>query len=747
MTDQERKTAPEINEFLFPADEQELVPGTTTITRSITHAVVIKDEDVFFLCEPDGAVPLEGGHGFGLYYHDCRFLSGYELRVGGKRPDPLVWTADTGFMAVLGLSNADIRTTSGLPLPKHSVEIKWSRLVSSERQALFDEIELRSLTFQPIEFIVALTFKAGFEDMFAIRGMFQGRRGQVRQPEWEDGALRFAYDGADDLRRGLTIDVEPVPEGVNQHTAYFKIALQPKERQRIFISLRMSETPIGAALPAAPSEAPTRPEKDWAAIEGALRSSSESWLRRETCVASDSMMVNHIMDRSMRDLWMLCSRIGKIKYFAAGVPWFVTLFGRDSIITALQTLAYNPEIAEQTVRLLAAYQGKKIDPWREEEPGKILHEIRVGEMARLNEVPHTPYYGTIDATPLFLTLIGEHARWTGSLSLFREFHANVDAALDWIGRYGDTDGDGYVDYFCQTERGLENQGWKDSGEAVVNTDGSLAAPPIALVEVQGYVYQAKREMAALFRRAGDGDRARRLDREAEELRRRFNRDYWVDGGWYALALQKGGRPVEVLSSNAGHALWSGIADAEQAKKTVASLMTDDMFSGWGIRTLSSNEIYYNPLGYHLGTVWPHDNSMIAAGFKRYGFDAEALRVFVGLVDAAVHFDGARLPELFGGFRRDDYGVPVPYPVACQPQAWAAGAMPYLLTTLMGLTPEGFENRLRVVRPIFPDFINHLDIRNLKIGSANVDLRFDRVKDRIEVKVLRSDGKFDLVVEA
>jgi glycogen debranching enzyme len=741
MANQDQNIALGINEFLLAHEEQELVPGTTSITRSITHAVVIKDEDVFFLCEPDGIAPLEAGHGFGLYYHDCRYLSGYELRLGGKKPDPLVWTADLGFMAVLGLSNADIRTTDGRPLPKHSVEIKWSRLVSSERLALFDDIELRSLTFQPIEFIVALTFKTGFEDMFAIRGLFQGKRGHLIQPELESDAMRFAYDGADGLYRSLTIHFSPAPVAMNQHTAYFKIALQPKERQQIRISLQMAETSGGR-----PRLSTMGPELERASIERALRSSSASWLRQETQVASDSMMLNHIIERSMRDLGMLCSRIGKIRYFAAGVPWFVTLFGRDSIITALQTLAYNPLIAEQTIRLLVGFQGTRIDEWREEEPGKILHEIRVGEMARLNEVPHTPYYGTIDATPLFLILIGEHARWTGSLALFNEFRDNVDAALDWIGRYGDKDGDGYVEYFCKTERGLENQGWKDSGEAIVNTDGTLATPPISLVEVQGYVYQAKREIAALFRRTGDAERARRLEREADELRQRFNHDYWVDQGWYALALQKDNKPVEVLSSNAGHALWSGIADEEKAKRTVAALMTDDMFNGWGVRTLSAREIYYNPLGYHLGTVWPHDNSIIAAGFKRYGHNAEALRVFVGLVDAATHFDSVRLPELFGGFPRDDYGVPVPYPVACQPQAWAAGTMPYFLTILLGLEPEGFENRLRVVRPVFPDFVNHIDIQNLRVGSARADLRFERVDGKITVNVLKNDGKFDLVVE-
>ncbi len=744
MLEQDQKTTLGVNELSLPHDEQELVPGATSITRSIARAVVIKDGDVFFLCEPDGSTPLEAGHGFGLYYHDCRFLNGYELKLGGRRPDQLVWNADSGFLAVLGLSNAEIRTTDGRILPRHSVEIKWSRLVSGEHLTLFDEIELRSLTIYPVEFIVSLTFQAGFEDVFAIRGLFQGKRGKLHPLEWfDDGgwALRFAYDGADRLYRRLIARFSPAPGGMNQNTAHFKITLRPKERRRILVSLQLSESSDAEA-----ARHLARPPVDLSEVEFSLRSSSAAWLRQETEFASDSLLLNRVMERSLRDLGMLRSRLGDTSYFAAGVPWFVALFGRDSVITALQTLAYDPRIAEQTIRLLANFQGKLVNEWREEEPGKILHEIRVGEMARLGEVPHTPYYGTIDATPLFLILIGEHARWQGSLALFNELRGNVEAALDWIARYGDFDGDGYVEYLSKTEKGLSNQGWKDSGDAIVNTDGSLAAPPLALVEVQAYVYRAKREVAELFRRAGDEARALQLDHEADVLRHKFNRDFWVDAGWYALALQKDKRPVEVLSSNAGHALWAGIADEEKAKRTAATLMTEEMFNGWGVRTLSSGEVYYNPLGYHLGTVWPHDNSIIAAGFKRYRCDAEALRVFAGLIYATIYFDGRRLPELFGGFHRDDYGVPVPYPVACQPQAWAAGTMPYLLTTLLGLEPEGHENRLRVVRPVLPEHVNHVEIRRLGVGGARADLRFDRAGEGIEVKVLKVDGTLDVAVE-
>ena len=434
---------------------------------------------------------------------------------------------------------------------------------------------------------------------------------------------------------------------------------------------------------------------------------------------------------------MLRSELGDGEsYFAAGVPWFVALFGRDSIITALQTLAYDSRIAGQTIQLLAEYQGKEVNPWREEEPGKILHELRVGEMAHLNEIPHTPYYGTIDATPLWLVLIGKHAAWTGDIGVFENLRPQVEAALNWIDKYGDRDGDGYVEYECTTERGLLNQGWKDSGDGIVNADGSLATPPIALIEVQGYVYEAKLEMASLYRRVGEEDRADQLEQQAHDLRVRVNRDFWSSDGYYALALQGAdNRQAAVLSSNAGHACWSGIAEKEQARKVAEHLLSEEMFNGWGIRTLSAKALRYNPLAYHLGTVWPHDNSLIAAGCKRYGLDDAALRVFAGLMEAAMHFEAVR-PELFGGFARGDYGIPVSYPVACQPQAWSAGAIPYLLTTVLGLEPDGFEYRLRIVRPKLPKGVNRIEVHGLQVGKGRTDLLFERKGEEIAVRVLK-----------
>jgi glycogen debranching enzyme len=345
-------------------------------------------------------------------------------------------------------------------------------------------------------------------------------------------------------------------------------------------------------------------------------------------------------------------------------------------------------------------------------------------------------------------LLERHAAWTGRLNVFEELRENVERALAWMADYGDGDGDGYIEYQSTSEKGLINQGWKDSGDAIINAEGKLAHPPIALVEVQGYAYQAKLAVAALFRRAGEVERAERLEKEAQELRARFNRDFWMsDRGFYTLALQADKQPCAVLSSNPGHALWSGIADADKARQTAERLMADDLFSGWGIRTLSAQERGFNPLSYHRGTVWPHDNALIAAGLRRYGFDDATHRIFKGLVEAASYFAHGRLPELFSGFSRQEYGVPVAYPVACHPQAWAAGTIPYLVDTMLGLVPEAFERRLRIVRPTLPDFVDRLEVRGLRVAEARTDLRFTRTAGGgVEAKVVNVHGALDVAVE-
>ncbi|MBI4493925.1 MAG: amylo-alpha-1,6-glucosidase [Chloroflexi bacterium] len=720
-----------------------LARGTPSITRSIADAVVVKDEDLFFLAKPDGTVPLGGEHGFGLYYHDCRYLHGYELTLADTYPEALVSSEARGFMAVFELTNPDLRMVDGQLIPKEEIGITWERTVDSAGLALHDVVTFQNFGLQPIEFPVSLTFQAGFEDIFAVRGLLAETPGTPRPPRWTDSVLHLAYEGADGLSRSLSIHCAPAPQTTDGTTARFHLALQPRERTQLLVSLVLAES-------ADPTEVEPRahPRPVLKQVQAVLHRSSSQWRSGQTEVRSDSLLLNGILDRSLGDLRVLRSAIGSYEFFAAGVPWFATLFGRDSLITALQTLAYDPKIAERTLRLLAQYQGQRVDDWRDEQPGKILHELRVGEMARLGEIPHTPYYGTVDATPLFLVLVGQHAAWTGDLRLFKDLRGNVELALEWMSKYGDPRGDGYIAYQSASEKGLINQGWKDSGDAIVNADGSLATPPIALVEVQGYAYLARLLLADLYRRVGEPERADRLRGEAEALRARFNRDFWIeDLGFYALALQAGSQPAAVVSSNPGHALWSGIVDPRKARQTAERLMADDLFTGWGIRTLSERERRYSPIAYHLGTVWPHDNSLAAAGLRRYGFDDAACRVAVAVIEAAMHFGGYRLPELFAGLSRADYGVPVRYPVACHPQAWAAGAVPYLVETLLGLVPEAFDHRLRIVRPLLPDFIHHIEVRRLRVGTARVDLRFERTSSgAVVVDVLEIEGHLDVVVQ-
>jgi glycogen debranching enzyme len=612
--------------------------------------------------------------------------------------------------------------------------------VDGAQLALHDVIRIQSLAFDQLSFRFSLTFGASFEDLFEIRGMMRKLRGDVHQPEWRGRCLDLGYKGADGIHRSTSIrfSATPVKAGT---TCTFDVHLKPNETSEFSVSALIAETPNRTRR-----RLVKRAKGELDLVDANVNDGWATWLEDGTEVHTNSLSLNGVLKRSFLDLNMLRSYIGNEEYFAAGVPWFVALFGRDSIITALQMLAYDSRIAEHTILLLAALQGRQIDHWRDEEPGKIPHELRVGEMANLKEVPHTPYYGTVDATPLFLILIGRHAAWTGELALFNAVRPNIDAALDWISRSCALSACGYLEYKRTTEAGLANQGWKDSTDAVVNPDGTLASPPIAMVEVQAYVYQAKMEMAALFRLAGDIDRADRLQREADELRQRFNNDFWGDDGLYALALQNGGTRAAVMSSNAGHALWTGIADPLKARRTVERMMAEDMFNGWGIRTLSVQERRYNPLGYHLGTVWPHDNSLIVAGMRSYGFDEEALAVFLGLLEAASFFDEHRLPELFAGFSKREFGVPVTYPVACQPQAWAAASIPYMFTTLLGLIPEAFDHRLRIRHPIIPDFMNEVEIRRLRVGDAEVDLKFERALDTIAVKVLNLEGRLEVVVE-
>jgi glycogen debranching enzyme len=735
------------------ARKQRILAGRATgVVHSIADAVVIKNRNIYFLSRQDGSLPLTEDHGFGLYYDDCRYLSGYQLKMGDGQARVLVADASQGLSAVYQFTNPEIEKDGQTHARMDEVNVTWRRHIDARRCRMGESLRFMNNGRDRNELPLSLTFRCDFRDLFAIRGLWPRQPGELRDPEWHDGVLIFGYAGADDVYRSLHVRFDPPPDRIDGTTVYYDLSLEARQSHEIDLSFDILQSSDKESLQPVKRDTPVQSDAGSGTEPDAgseAETDAEQWMEDHTWVQSDSLLLNAIMDRSLGDLGMLRSFLGDEEYFAAGVPWYVALFGRDSIITALQTLAYDPEVSRETLELLAHYQAREVDEWRDAQPGKILHELRVGELAHLGQIPHTPYYGSIDATPLFLLLVARHAAWTGSLALFQKLRENVDLALDWIDRYGDLDGDGYVEYDSVTDHALINQGWKDSGDAIVNADGTLAEPPIALVEVQGYVYRAKLEIASLFERSGEPERAAQLRREAQELRERFDRDFWLDDlGCYALALQAGNRPVALLTSNAGHTLWTGIASAEHGRQTAQRLMEDDMFSGWGIRTVSAAAGCYNPTAYHLGTVWPHDNALIAAGMRRYGYDDAAHRILQGMIRAAMNFEGYRLPELFSGFSRDDYGVPVPYPIASHPQAWSAGAIPHLLITHLGLQAEAFENRLRLVRPALPDYVDRLHVRGLRVGGGEVDLRFERTgKGHSAVEVTDVQGDVDVLIDA
>ncbi len=708
--------------------------------RNVAQAIVIKSEDIFFLCRHDGGVPAGNQDGYGLYYHDCRYLDGYEMRLADTPPNALIASAERGSVAEFELTNEKLNSDRGDTIPEQTFGIKVQRVIDSKECAVHDALLIENYDIEDRDLAVSLTFQSRFEDVFVIRGINGRTSGKVREPSWEDDVLVLQYDGADGVTRRVEIHCDPKPSRTSKNGAQFALHVPAGKQTCINVSLRIIETKQNVGRT-------HRHTTNGTPVAHSIDDRSRDWLSSYAEIESDSAILDAVMRRSLLDLLALRSKFDGFQFTSAGLPWYGALFGRDSLIASMQTLAFGPHIAEQTIRLLAKHQGTKVDSWRDEEPGKILHELRRGELANLNEIAQTPYYGSVDSTPLFLILIGEHARWTGSLSIFQELKQNVGRALRWIDEFGDLGHNGYVSYDKKSSKGLGNQGWKDSGDSIVNSDGSLATPPIALVEEQGYVYKAKLLIAELYARTGDEKTASEVRKQAQELKERFNRDYWVaEKNFYAIALQKDNRPATVISSNPGQALWTGIIDQARAADVVNRLMAEDMFSGWGIRTLSTNERRSNLIGYHLGTVWPHDNSIIAAGMRNYGFDEEAVNVCHGIIQASRSFHHQRLPEVFAGFSQQEFHEPVRYPVACHPQAWAAGSVPFFLTSLLGLVPDAFNRRLHVVRPVLPRGVNHLQFKRIKVGNGSVDLQFKRAasgKVQVQVNNVRGDIKVEL----
>jgi glycogen debranching enzyme len=686
---------------------------------NLADTIVIKDGNVFLVSLRDGRLPAGVDHPLGLWFRDCRFLSAHELRICGRLPRLLTATDAAGTEAVHELTNPDLDLGDGSRVPAESLRLRVERTVDAAG-ALRQRIAVRSYHRQPIQLPLELRLGADFQPMLELRGIVP----KHERPPPDAGPDGFSLVGRDGVRRATRVRATPAARFLDDGSLVFDLDLEARGAIDLTVNFEVSESRNGEVWSGAP-------RKHHHAI---------------TEVTSDDQLFNRILKRSLDDLDLLHSELDGHSYYAAGVPWFATLFGRDSLITAFQTQSFVRGIAEETLRLLAGRLGQERNDERDEEPGKVLHELRVGEPATLGETPFAQYYGSVDATPLFLCLLGRHADWSGNLDLFRELRGPAEAALEWIDRYGDLDGDGLVEYKRRSTHGLVTQGWKDSADGVPDDDGEPLAAPVALVEVQGYVIRAKRLMARMFDLDGDGARAERLRDDATALERELDRFWLPTPGSYAIGLDGDKRPGSGLTSNQGHLLLCSVVSDERAKAIRDVLMSEDMFTGWGVRTLAASHPAYNPVGYHTGSVWPHDSALIAFGLRRYGFDEDFTLIFEGLLEAASRFDDYRLPELFAGFPRAEFDEPVPYPVACQPQAWAAGSIPFMLKWGLGLCPDALAKRLVIVRPSLPRWLNRVEVTGLALGDATIDLVFERAGEQVTLADAHIDGDAEVVLE-
>src|SRR5215472_6033769 len=693
----------------------------TSAAGSDIPRLVVKCEEAFVVADQHGDFPDLAESEFGFYVGGTRFLRSLELAVHGQRPLYLnAAVANDVRHVAIDLTNPDLQEGETVVLKGRVVRLaRRLRLASTE---LIHELTVESFGPDEHELVLTWHFTVDFADVFEVRGMVRERRGEFLPPSVDGGSLELSYRGLDGVTRVTTLAFDPPPERLTSSFARHRVPLRRSEPVELRLKIAAAEDDVSTR---GVGHTPARRAED--SLPGAR-------------VVSARLGFDEWVERAWSDLRMLSTRTpeGRIAY--AGIPWFVAPFGRDSLITALQHLPFDPGLARGTLRFLAAHQGREDDEFTDQKPGKILHEYRRGEMAACREIVFVPYYGSVDATPLFLMLAAEYFRWTGDQALLAELEPAIEAALGWLERSE------YVSYASRSARGLVNQGWKDSHDAIMHADGEDAVGPIALVEAQGYKYAALNGIAEIEEAQGHPDRARALRASAARLRERFLRDFWMeDEGFFALALDGEGRPCRVISSNPAHCLWTGIVPPERAGRVAEGLLARELFSGWGVRTLATRERRYNPMSYHDGSVWPHDTAIAAAGLRRHGFADGFLSLASGLFDAAQHCDGRRLPELFCGFPRIAGYGPTPYPVACSPQAWAAGVVSQLLAEMLGLEPDARERRLTFRRPVLPEWLPWVEVRGLRVGPARVDVVVTRGRSGAGVEVLDREGELEVVV--
>lgn len=717
-------------EDVIQIDDEWYVLATSSRTDDRTR--VLKQGETFGLFDRYGDIQHIGIGEQGLYHQGMRFLSQYEMSINQRRPLLLNSTIKQDNSAmVVDLTTPDLYINNEVCIAKGTLHIFRAKLLWNDVQ--YEHIRFNNYGDKKIRFSVEFIVGADFNDIFQVRGVKRKKSGELFSPKQDADSIHLGYRGLDGIERYSKIHFSDGFKYLDSDVVQLEYELEPHLQTDLYITVSCQ---VDGLVPEI---------LDYVDVFSSTTSAISSMNEASAKLFSSNEQFNDWLNRSAADLNMLTTMTPQGPYPYAGVPWFSTPFGRDGIITALQYLWLYPQMAKGVLALLAANQARELDPANDAEPGKILHESRLGEMAELGEIPFKRYYGTIDATPLFIVLAGAYYQRTGDRIFIESIWHNLEFALQWIDKYGDQDGDGFVEYHKECPNGLVQQGWKDSNDSVFHHDGSAAEGAIALSEVQGYVYQAKHVMADFSELFGENGTAEQLRTEAEALKDSFNQAFWCDDiSTFAIALDGDKRPCAVQSSNAGHCLFSGIVKEEYARRLADTLMAEHSFSGWGIRTLSKNERRYNPMSYHNGSIWPHDNSMIAMGLANYGFKDKTMQILTGMFDSSINIDLHRLPELFCGFERLPGQGPTLYPVACSPQAWASGAVFYILQACLGLTFSAQKPQIIFHHPQLPDFIHRLQISNLRLGNGVIDLAFRRHPNDVGINVLRKEGDIEIV---
>lgn len=698
--------------------------------RTFMDYRVIKENDLFLLTDTNGNIPENHPYGLGLYTKDTRFLSKLDLKINGEDPILLSSEADKNYKSSILLTNPHMEKDGELILWRESIEMERSRFIYDD--VLYEEVKVKNYFPKPVKFEISVHADVDFLDMFVVRGFQNGDLGHRTGQKVEENTLSFHYEGADHVNRSTVITWDKQAKRAEESgTIVFEFELAHGESDSVTLAVQPK---IGDSIG-------NKMVKKEDALEK-LEASYEKWNEGTATVKTDLAPLQRLVERGLNDMRVLLTDVGFGPFPVAGLPWFGVPFGRDSLIAALQILPFQAEIAKGTLLTMAHYQGQNLDPWRDEQPGKIMHEIRFGELAATGQIPFTPYYGTVDATPLFLILLSEYVKWTGDLELAKSLEKTIENALMWIDEYGDRDDDLFVEYHQESSKGIANQGWKDSGDSVVHRNGDYAKTPIALAEVQGYVYQAKTGLADIYEKMNLPEKAALLRRQASALKERFEEAFWMeDVQFYAIALDEKKDQVGTITSNPGHVLFSGMLSETRAKSVTDMLVSPKMFSGYGIRTMAEGEAGYNPMSYHDGSIWPHDNSMSLLGMSKTGFHQETAKVINGLIEAASHFEYDRLPELFCGYSSAG-GKAVKYPVACSPQAWAAGTPLVFIQSLLGLFPDSIKEEI-TLSPVLLPSMNSLEVHELAIGKGKLSLSIKRSGTDYKIEVLKNTTGFQL----